>query len=202
MAERQHVDFWFDPICPFAWATSRWIKEVEKVRDIDVTWNVMSLSMLNEGRDLPEDYRASMDSSWGPVRVIIKAAQEHGDEVKDSLYTAMGELFHYEKIEDRDEVVAKALEKVGLPAELAEAAHTDANDEALRASHEVGLNKVGQDVGTPIVAVDGVAFFGPVITRVPTGEDAGKMFDAAAQLASFPYFFEMKRTRSESPVFD
>ncbi|CBT76067.1 DsbA family oxidoreductase [Glutamicibacter arilaitensis] len=202
MAERQHVDFWFDPICPFAWATSRWIKEVEKVRDIDVTWNVMSLSMLNEGRDLPEDYRASMDSSWGPVRVIIKAAQEHGDEVKDSLYTAMGELFHYEKIEDRDEVVAKALEKVGLPAELAEAAHTDANDEALRASHEVGINKVGQDVGTPIVAVDGVAFFGPVITRVPTGEDAGKMFDAAAQLASFPYFFEMKRTRSESPVFD
>ncbi|MGP4979560.1 mycothiol-dependent nitroreductase Rv2466c family protein [Glutamicibacter arilaitensis] len=202
MAERQHVDFWFDPICPFAWATSRWIKEVEKVRDIDVTWNVMSLSMLNEGRDLPEDYRASMDSSWGPVRVIIKAAQEHGDEVKDSLYTAMGELFHYEKIEDRDEVVAKALEKVGLPAELAEAAHTDANDEALRASHEVGINKVGQDVGTPIVAVDGVAFFGPVITRVPTGEDAGKMFDAAAQLASFPYFFEMKRTRSESPAFD
>lgn len=202
MAERQHVDFWFDPICPFAWATSRWIKEVEKVRDIDVTWNVMSLSMLNEGRDLPDDYRASMDSSWGPVRVIIKAAQEHGDEVKDSLYTAMGELFHYEKIEDRDEVVAKALEKVGLPAELAEAAHTDANDEALRASHEVGINKVGQDVGTPIVAVDGVAFFGPVITRVPTGEDAGKMFDAAAQLASFPYFFEMKRTRSESPVFD
>ncbi|WP_417363975.1 DsbA family oxidoreductase [Glutamicibacter arilaitensis] len=202
MAERQHVDFWFDPICPFAWATSRWIKEVEKVRDIDVTWNVMSLSMLNEGRDLPEDYRASMDSSWGPVRVIIKAAQEHGDEVKDSLYTAMGELFHYEKIEDRDEVIAKALEKVGLPAELAEAAHTDANDEALRASHEVGINKVGQDVGTPIVAVDGVAFFGPVITRVPTGEDAGKMFDAAAQLASFPYFFEMKRTRSESPVFD
>lgn len=202
MAERQHVDFWFDPICPFAWATSRWIKEVEKVRDIDVTWNVMSLSMLNEGRDLPEDYRASMDSSWGPVRVIIKAAQEHGDEVKDSLYTAMGELFHYEKIEDRDEVVAKALEKVGLPAELAEAAHTDANDEALRASHEVGINKVGQDVGTPIVAVDGVAFFGPVITRVPTGEDAGTMFDAAAQLASFPYFFEMKRTRSESPVFD
>lgn len=202
MAERQHVDFWFDPVCPFAWATSRWIKEVERVRDIDVTWNVMSLSMLNEGRDLPEDYRASMDSSWGPVRVIIKAAQEHGDEVKDSLYTAMGELFHYEKIEDRDEVVAKALEKVGLPAELAEAAHTDANDEALRASHEVGINKVGQDVGTPIVAVDGVAFFGPVITRVPTGEDAGKMFDAAAQLASFPYFFEMKRTRSESPVFD
>lgn len=202
MAERQHVDFWFDPICPFAWATSRWIKEVEKVRDIDVTWNVMSLSVLNEGRDLPEDYRSMMDSSWGPVRVVIKAAQEHGQEAVDGLYTAMGELLHYEKITDRDEVIKKALEKTGLPAELAEAAHTDANDEALRASHENGISKVGQDVGTPVVAVDGVAFFGPVITRIPTGEEAGKLFDAAAQLASFPYFFEMKRTRTESPVFE
>ncbi len=202
MAERQQVDFWFDPICPFAWATSRWIKEVEKVRDIDVTWNVMSLSVLNEGRDLPEDYRSMMDSSWGPVRVVIKAAQEHGQEVVDGLYTAMGELLHYEKITDRDEVIKKALEKTGLPAELAEAAHTDANDEALRASHENGISKVGQDVGTPVVAVDGVAFFGPVITRIPTGEEAGKLFDAAAQLASFPYFFEMKRTRTESPVFE
>lgn len=202
MAERQHVDFWFDPICPFAWATSRWIKEVEQVRDIDVTWNVMSLGVLNEGRDLPEEYRAKMLAAWGPVRVVIKAAEEHGDQVKDSLYTAMGELLHYEKLEDYDEVIRKALEKVGLPAELAAAAHTDANDEALRASHEVGISKVGQDVGTPIVAVDGVAFFGPVITRVPKGEDAGKMFDAAAQLASFPHFFELKRSRTESPAFD
>lgn len=202
MADRQQVDFWFDPVCPFAWATSRWIKEVEKVRDIDVSWNVMSLSVLNEGRDLPEDYRAMMDSSWGPVRVVIKAAQDHGEEVIDGLYTAMGELLHYEKITDRDEVIKKALEKTGLPAQLAEAAHTDAYDEALRASHENGISKVGQDVGTPVVSVDGVAFFGPVITRVPKGEEAGKLFDAAAQLAAYPYFFEMKRTRTESPVFE
>lgn len=202
MAERTQVGFWFDPICPFAWATSRWVKEVEKVRDIDVTWNVMSLSVLNEGRDLPEDYRESMDRAWAPVRVIIAAAAAHGDEYKDKLYTAMGELFHYEKVEDREEVVRLALEKVGLPAQLAQAGQSEDYDQALRASHSEGIDKVGQDVGTPILEVNNVAFFGPVITRIPTGEEAGKMFDAAVQLASFPYFFEMKRSRTEDPTFD
>ncbi|WP_431709467.1 DsbA family protein [Glutamicibacter uratoxydans] len=202
MAEHTQVDFWFDPICPFAWATSRWVKEVEKVRDIDVQWNVMSLAVLNEGRDLPADYRDSMDRAWSPVRVIVAAAAAHGEQYKDLLYTAMGELFHYEKYEDREEVIRLALEKVGLPAELAEAGQSDANDAALRESHQSGIEKVGQDVGTPILEVNEVAFFGPVITRVPTGEDAGRMFDAAVQLASFPHFFEMKRSRTESPTFD
>ena len=201
MADRTQVGFWFDPICPFAWATSRWIKEVEKVRDIDVSWNVMSLAVLNEGRDLPADYRESMDRAWAPVRVIMAAAAAHGEEYRDKLYTAMGELFHYEKVENRSEVIRLALDRLGLPATLAEAGQTDANDEALRASHREGIEKVGQDVGTPIVEVNGTAFFGPVITRIPTGEDAGRMFDAAVELASFPYFFEMKRTRSESPTF-
>lgn len=202
MAERTQVGFWFDPICPFAWATSRWVKEVQKVREIDVTWNVMSLAVLNEGRDLPESYRESMDQAWGPVRVVVAAAAAHGEEYKDLLYTAMGELFHYDQIEDREEVVRLALEKVGLPAELAEAGKNDVNDAALRASHSEGIEKVGQDVGTPILEVNGTAFFGPVITRIPQGEDAGRMFDAAVQLASFPYFFEMKRSRNESPTFD
>ncbi|GHD01828.1 mycothiol-dependent nitroreductase Rv2466c family protein [Zhihengliuella salsuginis] len=202
MSETTAVDFWFDPICPFAWATSRWILEVEKVRPIRVKWNVMSLSVLNEGRDLPEDYRKSMDNGWGPVRVIIAAARKHGEDVVADLYTAMGELLHYEKVADRSDVIRRALETVGLPAELAAAADSDEFDDALRASHATGIEQVGQDVGTPILAFNGTAFFGPVITRVPSGEQAGELFDASVKLASFPYFFEIKRTRTESPTFD
>ncbi|WP_309079846.1 DsbA family protein [Zhihengliuella sp.] len=202
MSETTTVDFWFDPICPFAWATSRWILEVEKVRPVQVSWHVMSLSVLNEGRDLPEDYRRSMDDGWGPVRVITAAAEQHGADVVPRLYTAMGELLHFEQQRDRAEVIRLALEKVGLPADLAAAAGTDAYDEALRASHQDGIDRVGQDVGTPILSLNGTAFFGPVITRVPSGEEAGELFDASVKLAGFPYFFELKRTRTESPTFD
>ncbi|MBM6621275.1 DsbA family protein [Micrococcaceae bacterium RIT802] len=202
MSEKTSVDFWFDPICPFAWATSRWILEVEKVRDIAVNWHVMSLAVLNEDKDVDEDYRKGLESAWGPVRVIIAAAEAHGSGVVGELYTAMGELIHYEGVKDRAQVVERALERVGLPAELAQAAETDAHDAALRASHEEGISKVGQDVGTPVVALNGTAFFGPVITRVPEGEEAGRLFDASVTLASFPYFFEIKRSRTENPQFE
>ncbi|GAA1358534.1 Rv2466c family mycothiol-dependent reductase [Arthrobacter rhombi] len=202
MSEKTSVDFWFDPICPFAWATSRWILEVEKVRDISVNWHVMSLAVLNEDKDVDEDYRKGLESAWGPVRVIIAAAAAHGTEVVGRLYTAMGELIHYEGVKDRAEVIERALERVGLPAELIQAAETDAHDAALRASHEEGISKVGQDVGTPVVALNGTAFFGPVITRVPSGEEAGRLFDASVTLASFPYFFEIKRSRTEMPQFE
>ena len=202
MSESTHVDFWFDPICPFAWATSRWILEVEKVRPIDISWNVMSLAVLNEGRDLPENYRKSMDNAWGPVRVVIAAAAAHGDDVVGPLYTAMGTLFHHEKVEDRSEVVVRALETVCLPAELASAADSDAHDGALRESHNAGISQVGEDVGTPVLSLNGTAFFGPVITRVPSGQEAGELFDAAVTLAGYPHFFELKRTRTESPEFD
>ena len=197
------ADFWFDPTCPFAWATSRWIEEVEQVRNIKVDWHVMSLSVLNEHRDdLSEDYKAHVDKAWGPVRVITAAAQKHGVKVIKPLYDSMGTQIHHNGNRDLADVIVKSLAEVGLPAELSAAATSDHYDSALRASHSEGINRVGQDVGTPIVAFNGTAFFGPVITRIPRGEEAGKLWDATLTLASFPYFFELKRSRTENPQFD
>ncbi len=196
------ADFWFDPVCPFAWITSRWIGEVEQVRGIETTWHVMSLSVLNEGRDLPENYRAMMDDSWGPVRVIIAAQELHGSSYVKPLYDAMGEEIHHEGNKDRASVIQKALAETGLPADLARFANSDEYDAQLRASHEAGISLVGQDVGTPVVAVNGTAFFGPVLTRIPQGEEAGKIWDATVTLAGYPHFFELKRSRTESPEFN
>jgi hypothetical protein len=197
------ADFWFDPLCPFAWVTSRWIGEVETVRDISVDWHVMSLSVLNEGREgLSEKYVSLMEKGWGPVRVIIAAQELHGNQVVKPLYDAMGTQIHLDGVEDLSEVVSKALAQVGLPAELAEYAGKDSYDAQLRASHEAGISLVGQEVGTPVVSFNGAAFFGPVLTRIPRGEDAGRLWDASVTLAGFPYFFEIKRTRTESPQFN
>jgi 2-hydroxychromene-2-carboxylate isomerase len=201
-AARNKADFWFDPLCPFAWITSRWIGEVEGVRDIETEWHVMSLAVLNEGRDLEPAYRESMDNAWGPVRVIIAAQQEHGQEAVKALYDAMGSLIHERGENDRSVVITKALAECGLPASLAEAATTDAFDEQLRASHGEGISLVGQDVGTPVVAFNGTAFFGPVLTRIPRGEEAGKLWDATTAIASYPHFFELKRSRTERPEFN
>jgi len=195
------ADFWFDPLCPFAWITSRWIGEVEAVRDIETVWHVMSLAVLNEGRDLDAGYRELMDRAWGPVRVIIAAQEQHGDQVVKPLYDAMGTLIHHGGEKDFGIVISKALAECGLPASLAHVATTDAFDTQLRASHEEGISLVGQDVGTPVVAFNGTAFFGPVLTRIPRGEQAGKLWDATVTLASYPHFFEIKRSRTENPEF-
>jgi 2-hydroxychromene-2-carboxylate isomerase len=201
MSERGTADFWFDPLCPFAWVTSRWIMEVEKVREIDVKWHVMSLAVLNEGRDLPAEYKDMMLKAWGPVRVIIAARELHGEQVVKPLYDAMGTQIHPGGEKDFAVVIEKALIEVGLPADLAKYASSTEYDEQLKASHQEGISQVGEDVGTPVVAVNGVAFFGPVITKIIRGEDAGKLWDGAVLVAGTPGFFELKRTRTESPSF-
>ncbi|MFE1929817.1 DsbA family protein [Streptomyces sp. NPDC059474] len=203
------ADFWFDPLCPWAWMTSRWMLEVEKVRPVEVRWHVMSLAVLNEPKldELPEEYRELLKTAWGPVRVCIAAEQKHGSEVLGRLYTALGTRFHNQGLEKNRETIVAALEEAGLPADLADYADSDAYDTELRASHKEGIDLVGQDVGTPVIAVPGsdgeqVAFFGPVVTPAPKGEDAAKLWDGTLMVASIPGFYEIKRTRTVGPIFD
>ncbi|MFF6995055.1 DsbA family protein [Streptomyces sp. NPDC008313] len=209
MPQKTPVDFWFDPLCPWAWMTSRWVLEVEKVRDIEVRWHVMSLAVLNEPKldELPEEYREMLATkAWGPVRIVIAAQQEHGQEVLGDLYTALGTRIHNDGEGPTKEAVAGALEDVGLPASLL--GHWDETpyEAELRASHKEGIDKVGQDVGTPVIAVPGadgepLAFFGPVVTPAPKGEEAAKLWDGTLMVASVSGFYEIKRTRTKGPDF-
>ena len=202
MSERNTVEFWFDPLCPWAWMTSRWMMEVEKVRPVDVTWSVMSLSVLNEGRDeLSQKYRDLMGVGWGPVRVVIAARAKFGDEIVKPLYDELGERIHHQQL-DYPAAIAGALEALELPEELADAATNDEHDVELRESHQRAIDLVGDEVGTPVVSVNGVAFFGPVVSPAPKGEAAGRLWDGCVLVAGTEGFFELKRSRTVGPIFD
>ena len=190
------VDFWFDPLCPFAWITSRWMLEVEKVRDVKTNFHVMSLSVLNADKDVDQRYKDMLERGWGPVRIAIAVEKAHGTDALHSLYTALGTKRHNDGREFDHELYVEALAEAGLPVELAAAADDASHDDAVRASHKDGIERVGEEVGTPVISIGGTAFFGPVLTRIPRGEEAGQVFDATRQLAGFDYFFELKRTRT------
>ncbi|WP_017792436.1 mycothiol-dependent nitroreductase Rv2466c family protein [Leucobacter salsicius] len=201
----QKVSFWFDALCPFAWQTSRWIKEVEQVRDIEIEFKPMSLAVLNENNDeLPEEYRTFLATAWGPARVSA-AIQLEAPEKLDAFYTALGTRLHTNGQGGRtgsnayDDLILESLAEAGLDAKLATVAATEDVDVQLRAYHQEAIDAVGDDVGTPVIKFGDTAFFGPVITRVPKGEEAGEIFDAAVRLAQYPYFFEIKRSRTEMP---
>lgn len=201
------VGLWVDPVCPWAWATARWLIEVERVRDIVVCVNVMSLSVLNSGRENVSDfYRDQVPRWWGPVRVLIAAAKQHGDEVRRPLYLAMGRRIHNDQrgSEDLPAVIAEALTELELPMELGESAVTDEFDGLLRESHQAGMGPVGEEVGTPVIHIPAdagttVAFFGPVLKSVPKGEEAGRLWDGVMAVTGWPGFTELKRSRSGLP---
>jgi 2-hydroxychromene-2-carboxylate isomerase len=198
----QQVDLWVDPACPWAWITSRWLLEAAAVRDLDVRFHVMSLAVLNENRDLKPEYTEWLKTAFRPVRVLIAAEERHGNGVVEGLYSAMGTRRHVRQEKDWDEIIAKSLADVGLEVDLAQAADVTDFDERLRLSHAEGMDPVGYDVGTPVIHVGDIAFFGPVVTPAPKGEAAGRLFDGVIMVASTPGFFEIKRARIDEPSFE
>jgi 2-hydroxychromene-2-carboxylate isomerase len=199
------ADFWFDPLCPWAWITSRWMLEVERVRPVRTRWHIMSLAYLNltqhEGEGLSEEYLDRMRQAWGPVRICAAAANEKGEEILLPLYTALGTRFHNEKRRD-PQAVAEAVAEVGLGEDVLAAAESSEFDDYIKRSHHEGMDQVGLDVGTPIITFEGKAFFGPVVSPIPRGEAAGSLWDGVLLVSGTDGFFELKRTRDRPPIFD
>ncbi len=199
---KKEAEFWFDPLCPWAWMTSRWILEVEKVRYIKVRWNLFNLAYLNRNKEVPEDYKAKLINSWYCTRVIAGAQNLRGDSITLPLYTAISSRIHLKKMDITEQLFKDSLIEVGLSESLSAAMNDESLDVKIIESHERGIKLVGNDVGTPIIAIEGTAFFGPVISPAPKGEEAGKLWDGVVGVASYPGFFEIKRSRNVGPIFD
>lgn len=202
MTDPMTVDFWFDPACPWAWMTSRWMLEVQQVREVRTVFRVMCLAVLNEGRDLEPDYREAIDEAWLGARACIGVERQYGSEKLLEFYNALGTRYHLGEQPATVETVREALQECGLDPEIADTAATDTWDEEVRASHHEGMDPVGQDVGTPVLHINGKALFGPVISPAPKGEEAGELFDGVSKVTAYSGFFELKRTRTVGPIFD
>jgi len=201
MASAQKVDMWFDPICPFAWITSRWLLEAAAVRDLEVTWNIMSLAQLNKDREMDDAHKAAFTRSWDAVRLVAAVKEKHGNDAVIALYNAMGTRIHLKKEKVSDELLTAALAEAGLPADLLAVAKDESWNEPMIASHDRAISLVGNDVGTPVVAIGDAAFFGPVISPAPKGEQAGRLWDGLALCLEVPGFYELKRARKGGPDF-
>ena len=196
------AEFWFDPMCPWAFITSRWILEVEKVRDIEVSWNIFSLPHLNKDREMPEKYVAIFANSWSCARVIKAVENQYGKEKTLPLYTAISTRIHVLKETVSQDLLIDALKEIGADTKFAQEMSNSNWDKEIIESHERGIKLVGNDVGTPIIAINRIGFFGPVISPAPKGEEAGKLWDGVVLSASYPGFFEIKRSRTVGPIFE
>lgn len=188
---------WFDAGCPFTWRTSRWLRAVASRRGATVDWRIMSLAILNEGKEIPEQFRALLGWSLGTQRLLLATREKHGSDAVDRLYTAIGTRRHDQGADPDRSLLVDSLAEAGLPADLIDAADDEGLTEALRASHKEGQERVGAESGSPIVALgDGPGFFGPVVVPIPEGEAGDRLFDALALLSTVPEFSELKRSRN------
>ena len=190
------VTFWFDPSCPFTWRTGRWLRAAAAARDVPVRWRLMSLAVLNADKDVPAEYQQPMRQSRLASRVLVAAEAAHGSAGLDAVYTALGSRVHEQGQPLDRATVAAAVGEAGLPGALLSAYDDDEQDTAIRSSHAESQQRVGQEAGSPVVAFgDGPGFFGPIVTEVPAGEAADRLYDAVRLLSTVDGFSELKRSR-------
>lgn len=211
------INFYFDPVCPFAWMTSKWVRSVMAQRDYAVEWRFISLRMINADVDydahFPPEYEAGHTAGLKLLRVAAKVRADHGPAAVGTLYAALGSHIFDSPADSTDDLptldhrgtrdfVEPILTEAGLPTELADALDDPSFDPQIRAETAEALGLTGKDVGTPIIHFQpptGVAFFGPVISRLPDEDDALRLWDHVVGLASFPGFAELKRSLREVP---